>query len=321
MQGVAGHAGLMGPAAQVAYLGQAMHNSGVIGEVELFDEETIAAFKESSPLQANQTLGGWRMQAEGEGGNYWAFSDLVPVGAVGHTGWTGTLTLVDPVNKISLALATNSRNTPIMERDIDSFYTRNFNVDGYTVVSELIYRGLGLADDDIKTPADFLLSYVEAELPILEIEEDEEAETDETDETATDVVTLQPTGELNPSKRNILRAGLSLVEAYSADAPELEEFLAREEIVQLQEDLALWEAQDMNFLLVTKQLDTQLAALNEKLSQATSDSSDEEAENSNSDLEFLAEQATRLLAKANATQEEVDTLAQDIATALEDLES
>ena len=226
MGGVAGHAGLLGPAQEIAYLGQAMYNDGEIAGEKLFDAETIEAFTAINELREDQAEGGWRITSDDK--NYYYFSENAPVGTVGHTGWTGTFTLIDPVNNISLALATNSRNTPIETRETDSFDTRNFNICSYYVVADLMYNALGLAENPVSVDQ-YLMDMIEADIP-----ED-----------------VAP-ADANPSKRNVLRSQIDVLEDMAANSPALSEYLNSEKIQDLIAQLEPTRAEDTNFLVVTK---------------------------------------------------------------------
>lgn len=112
MHGVSGHAGLFGNASDLAVLAQMVINRGGYGNHQVFDEDTLDEF--IKPKSNNPSYGlGWRRQASNAYG--WAFSGLSDASTVGHTGWTGTLTVVDPHDNTAVILLTNERNTPILK--------------------------------------------------------------------------------------------------------------------------------------------------------------------------------------------------------------
>lgn len=111
MNGVSGHAGLFGDASDLAILAQMVINRGGYGNHKVFDEDTLNEF--IKPKSTNSSYGlGWRRQASNAYG--WAFSSLADASTIGHTGWTGTLTVVDPHDNTAVILLTNERNTPIL---------------------------------------------------------------------------------------------------------------------------------------------------------------------------------------------------------------
>ena len=216
MGGSSGHAGLFGSAQQIAYLAQAMIYDGNLNGVELFNKETIDQFTEKSDNLATQAKGGWRRKSEQGGAAVW-YSKFAPAGTIGHTGWTGTNTMIDKENKITLSLNTNARNTPMMG-DADSFYTKNSNVSSYGLVSELVYRGLGLADDV------------------------------SVDEVLINIINAEIEGDYNgasPSKRNVIRSLIKVLEKRSVNNEVLLEFLNSDKIQNIKKDLRNTESEDL----------------------------------------------------------------------------
>lgn len=112
MDGVSGHAGLFSDATDLAKLAQVMINKGGYGNAKLFDEDTLDQFLKPKDTDPSYTLG-WRRNAANS--YEWAFSDLADPSTVGHSGWTGTITVVDPKNNTTVVLLTNERNTPILK--------------------------------------------------------------------------------------------------------------------------------------------------------------------------------------------------------------
>lgn len=217
MGGVSGHAGLFGTAEQVAYLAQAMLNDGTLNGVQLFDQETIDKFTEVSAL-ATQTQGGWRRKSETGGAASW-FSVFAPAGTIGHTGWTGTLSLIDKQNNLTLFINTNARNTPIMGPDANDFYNKNSNISSYGLVSELVYRSLGLADE--KSVDDVLMDIIEAEITDVEL------------------------ANQLPSKRNVIRSLLDVLKNRSENSQELMDYLNSEKIQSIISELEKTYTQDV----------------------------------------------------------------------------
>ncbi|WP_173009699.1 serine hydrolase, partial [Lactobacillus helveticus] len=131
MHGVSGHAGLFGNASDLAVLAQMVINRGGYGNHKVFDEDTLDEF--IKPKSNNPSYGlGWRRQASNAYG--WAFSGLSDASTVGHTGWTGTLTVVDPHDNTAVILLTNERNTPILKPETTA--TANDFAGGHYLLSK-----------------------------------------------------------------------------------------------------------------------------------------------------------------------------------------
>ena len=110
MNQVSGHAGLFANARSLGLLTQVILNGGGYGTVKLFDENIVDLFASNQGVYQTQALG-WRRQ--GAGYSYsWAFSRLADKDAIGHTGWTGTLTLIDKKRNLILVFLSNAKNTP-----------------------------------------------------------------------------------------------------------------------------------------------------------------------------------------------------------------
>lgn len=164
MDGISGHAGLFGNAEQIAFLAQAMLNEGELNGVQLFSQDTIDEFIEVSPVLSTQAMGGWRRRNSETGASVW-FSEFAPEGTIGHTGWTGTNTMIDFENNITLSLNSSRINTPIQGPGANTFYTSGSNITSYGTVSEMVYRALGLADDEYTTAYSVLEKMIEAKIP------------------------------------------------------------------------------------------------------------------------------------------------------------
>lgn len=131
MKGVSGHAGLFGNASDLAVLAQTVINRGGYGSERIFDEDTLDEFIKPKSTNASYGLG-WRREANGW--YSWAFSNLSDASTVGHTGWTGTLTVVDPHSNTAVILLTNERNTPILQPE--TLATANDFAGGHYLLSK-----------------------------------------------------------------------------------------------------------------------------------------------------------------------------------------
>lgn len=130
MGGISGHAGLFANAHDLAVLAQIVMNRGGYGHLRFFDGDTADQFVK--PKDSNPSYGlGWRRK--GQSAYAWAFSPLSNPATVGHTGWTGTLTVVDPVQHISVVLLTNAKNSPVLDSEANpnDFVGNHFLTSGY----------------------------------------------------------------------------------------------------------------------------------------------------------------------------------------------
>ncbi len=112
MGGVSGHAGLFSNTHDIAVLMQTMLNGGHYGSVTLFDQKTVDAFTRSSAADATFGLG-WRVN--GNSSMTPTFGVLAGPQTYGHTGWTGTLTAIDPVKKMAIAILGNRPHSPVAD--------------------------------------------------------------------------------------------------------------------------------------------------------------------------------------------------------------
>ncbi|CAM3483989.1 penicillin binding protein PBP4B [Erysipelothrix anatis] len=288
MGGISGHAGLFGTAQDVAILATAMLNQGTVDGQTFFSQETIDKFVAPSAL--NDTYGyGWRRQGNTNGYG-WAFSDFASKNTIGHTGWTGTLTLIDPDNNITLALMTNSRNTPIMGPGDNDFYTKNFNTNAYGMVSELTYQALGLGDDT--TAHEYLVGMIQSEFSTM---------------TATST----------PSKRNALRALISVLETRAPQDTQANEYLQSDEVQNMITILEPTFAEDTKYLIFEDTVDvTELETI---LDKARAIDTRLYTSESVAVLTDAITEATELLEAGSYTQETIDALTAKILAALDGL--
>jgi len=138
MEEISGHAGLFANAESIAVLAQVMLNNGGYGVKRFFDPSVAGYFTAQQSLVSSIGFG-WRRQGAQE--YTWAFSPLASAGTFGHTGWTGTLTIIDPVEHLIIILLTNAKNT------VPAHNTRNSRFEGdyylakqYGAITALIYE-------------------------------------------------------------------------------------------------------------------------------------------------------------------------------------
>ena len=141
MGGISGHAGLFSNAADLAQLASVMLTGGY-GQQKFFSRNVIDTFtapkKENA---ANWGLGWWR---EADDGRCWYFGTQSSSGTIGHQGWTGTLTLIDPVENLVVVYLTNKINSPVTNKAANP---NKFNGNWYTsstlgFVAQILYQGL-----------------------------------------------------------------------------------------------------------------------------------------------------------------------------------
>ena len=141
MQGVAGHAGLFSNAHDLSVLAQVVLNRGGYGEVQLFSASVFDQFSKAS--DADITLGaGWRRA--GNGDRKWHFGPYASAQAIGHTGWTGTVTVIDPEYDLTIILLTNKRHTPVVDLDEDNYGFKGdeFELGRYGSIISLVYEAI-----------------------------------------------------------------------------------------------------------------------------------------------------------------------------------
>jgi N-acetyl-anhydromuramyl-L-alanine amidase AmpD/CubicO group peptidase (beta-lactamase class C family) len=138
MQGVAGHAGLFSTAKEIATLASVMLNRGGYGDVSLFNKSQMDQFTKPIALDITQGLG-WRRAGNGE--RAWQFGPYASPYAIGHTGWTGTVTVIDPFYDLIIVLLTNKKHTEIIKtEDGKKFKGDTFETGKYGSIISLVYE-------------------------------------------------------------------------------------------------------------------------------------------------------------------------------------
>lgn len=157
MGGISGHAGLFSNAADLAKLASVMLTGGY-GQQKFFSRNVIDTFtapkKENA---ANWGLGWWR---EADDGRCWYFGTQSSSGTIGHQGWTGTLTLIDPVENLVVVYLTNKINSPVTNKAANP---NKFNGNWYTsstlgFVAQILYQGLSNRADNPNAALSALLA-------------------------------------------------------------------------------------------------------------------------------------------------------------------
>jgi CubicO group peptidase (beta-lactamase class C family) len=133
--GIAGHAGLFSNALDLAKLAQVMINRGGYGDKRFFSAQTVELF--IKPKDSNDTYAlGWRRLGESFKYAHY-FSKFAHPSTIGHTGWTGTITVIDPVNNAVIVLLTSTRNSPAFGRG--EMEANKYLTGGYGLIMSLVF--------------------------------------------------------------------------------------------------------------------------------------------------------------------------------------
>lgn len=139
--GVAGHAGLFSTVDDLAVLGQLLLNGGGYGQTQIFDEAALQQF--IKPEERDDSYGlGWRRAGHGQ--SKWHFGPYASAQAYGHTGWTGTVSVIDPKYDLAIFLLTNARHSKVQEDDSGhvEFAGKTFETGKYGSVISLVYEAV-----------------------------------------------------------------------------------------------------------------------------------------------------------------------------------
>lgn len=141
MGGVSGHAGLFSDTHDLAVLAQVILNGGGYGPNKFFDKGTLDQFTKTSDVSPNYGLG-W--DKAGAGGIVWEFGPYASPDTIGHTGWTGTVTCIDPDNDLAIILLTNKKHSPVVNpaKNTSTFVGDSFETGKYGSIMSLIYEAL-----------------------------------------------------------------------------------------------------------------------------------------------------------------------------------
>ncbi|MBT2574712.1 penicillin binding protein PBP4B [Bacillus sp. ISL-51] len=141
MGGVSGHAGLFSRADDMAVLLQVMLNSGSYKHASLFTKQTAELFTTAASSDPTYALG-WRKN--GSKDMEWMFGPYASKQAYGHTGWTGTVTIIDPSYKLGIALLTNKKHSPVANpaENPNVFEEDLFPTGSYGSVIKAIYEAI-----------------------------------------------------------------------------------------------------------------------------------------------------------------------------------
>ncbi|WP_232849885.1 penicillin binding protein PBP4B [Bowmanella yangjiangensis] len=140
MGGVSGHAGMFSTVSDMAVLTQILLNRGGYGQQQVFSANVLDQFAKASDADITQGLG-WRRAGNGE--RAWHFGPYASPLAIGHTGWTGTVTVVDPAYDLAIILLTNRKHSPIVDLENGyGFSGDEFETGRYGSVISLVYEAI-----------------------------------------------------------------------------------------------------------------------------------------------------------------------------------
>lgn len=147
MAGVSGHAGLFANAADLARLASVMLYGGY-GRHTFFSRDVIDLFTAPKAAGAGNWGLGWFRSGDRQ--RPWYFGVLSPSQAVGHQGWTGTMTVIDPQRSLVVAYLTHKINTRVTDpaRDMNRFDGGWYTAASLGFVTQLIQMELAGVGED-----------------------------------------------------------------------------------------------------------------------------------------------------------------------------
>ncbi|CAF0970842.1 unnamed protein product [Rotaria sp. Silwood1] len=135
MNGLSGHAGLFSNLNDMSILTQIMLNNGTYGNVKFWSKNVQDLFLK--PYAYDPTYGlGWRLNRNKSLSWFGLYASNE---AYGHTGWTGTCTVIDPQYSMAITLLTNKRHTPYINGTFDG---EKYETGKYGKIMTLIYESM-----------------------------------------------------------------------------------------------------------------------------------------------------------------------------------
>ncbi len=146
MSGVSGHAGMFSTATELAYLASLMLD-GTYGEQEYFSREVIGEF--TAPKDAeNDNFGlGWWRQGDHRRDSF--FGTQCSEKTFGHQGFTGTLTMIDPEDRLIVVLLTNKIHSTTLGDSLSKFRGNYYTTARLGFAPEIIQTGEKNPDDPV----------------------------------------------------------------------------------------------------------------------------------------------------------------------------
>jgi CubicO group peptidase (beta-lactamase class C family) len=135
MNGLSGHAGLFSNLNDMAILCQIMLNNGAYGNIRFWNKNVEDLFL--TPYAPDPTYGlGWRLNYNQSLSFFGLHASNV---AYGHTGWTGTCTVIDPKYSMAIILLTNKRHSPCINGTFDG---EKYETGKYGKIMTLVYESM-----------------------------------------------------------------------------------------------------------------------------------------------------------------------------------
>ncbi|MFW8591560.1 penicillin binding protein PBP4B [Glaciecola sp. 2405UD65-10] len=134
MQGVSGHAGLFSNIDELAVLAQLFLNGGGYNDTQVFSPYTLMRFVH--PEFVKDSIGlGWRLASDE---TKWHFGAYASAGAYGHTGETGTASVIDP--NLDLAIIYLSNKNHSLPTENGTFAADSYQSADYETIMNLVYE-------------------------------------------------------------------------------------------------------------------------------------------------------------------------------------
>ena len=144
MAGVAGHAGLFSTVGDMGVLTQLMLNGGIYNGTQVLTKEVADQFTTPYSVNPNSVDSstyalGWRLASKSS--SYYYFNWGPSRSTYGHQGWTGTLTIIDPVYNMTITILTNLRHSPVVTPP-NGFAGSNYPIGDLAPISGMVYAAL-----------------------------------------------------------------------------------------------------------------------------------------------------------------------------------
>ena len=160
MEGVSGHAGLFASASDLARLASVMLTGGY-GDHRFFSRNALDLFTAPKSLGYGQWGLGWHRMGDDQ--RPWYFGTQASSTAIGHQGWTGTLTMIDPARELVVVYLTNTGNSPVTSTaNLNKFDGNWYTASTLGFVPQLLSIGMD-SDADITPQLHDLLADMAAE--------------------------------------------------------------------------------------------------------------------------------------------------------------
>lgn len=138
MWGISGHAGLFSNLEDLAVLTQVMLNNGRYADLKFWDSAVEKLFTMPNAKDPSYGLG-WRRAGEKNTRSLEWFGPYASELAVGHTGWTGTVTVIDPKYNLAIILLTNKKHSDFVNGNFTGDF---FETGKYSKIITMVYEAM-----------------------------------------------------------------------------------------------------------------------------------------------------------------------------------